>query len=216
LRPRWLALLGILALAPGGSPVELAGVARAGERHHDGAGRDDAEHRSHPRRPGSIYELDVTLTDETGARAGLDLFRGHPVLISMFYASCSDACPLLVADLRRLESRVPRSARADLRVILVSLDPERDTPEVLRGLARLHGVDAVRWRFLTADDDVVREIAAALGIKFRRVAGGTVNHTSVIALLDRTGAVDTRLEGLGQPTARLVERLMALAPRPTR
>jgi cytochrome oxidase Cu insertion factor (SCO1/SenC/PrrC family) len=50
-------------------------------------------------RADSIYELSAVLVDQGGTRVGLDLFRGHPVLISMFYASCGDACPLLVAEI---------------------------------------------------------------------------------------------------------------------
>jgi len=162
---------------------------------------------------GSIYELGVTLVDEAGARVGLDLFRGHPVLISMFYASCPDACPLLIGHIRRIESRLPAAARSALRVLLITLDPEHVTPDVLRQLARRHAVDTARWRFLTGDEDAVREVAAALGIRFRRLPRGVINHSSVITLLDGAGAADTRIEGLGQPSGRLVERVTSLARR---
>ncbi len=57
--------------------------------------------------------------------------RGHPVLIAMFNATCPDACPLLIADLQRIEGELPSRIKADLRIVLVSLDPERDTPDAL-------------------------------------------------------------------------------------
>lgn len=162
-----------------------------------------------PPRSDSIYELSASLVDQDSGIVGLDLFRGHPVLISMFYATCRDACPLLIADLHRIERELPPPTRADLRIVLVSLDPERDTPEALRELARAHGLDLSRWRLLRAPDDTVREIAAVLGIRYRRLPAGGFNHSSVITLLDPSGVVLTRVEGLGQPVDVLRERLRA-------
>jgi len=190
------------------SAVGAATPARAKDAHghaHEAPAAGEA------RLARSIYHLGVSLRDQTGARVGLDLFRGHPAIISMFYASCPDACPLLIEEIRQLESMLPAPVRADLRVILVSLDPERDTPEALSHLARVRGVGGERWRFLTADDDVVREVAAILGVKFRRLPDSTINHSTVITLLDRAGGIDLRIDGLGQPKAALAARLRVIA-----
>jgi protein SCO1/2 len=179
------------------------------------AGPAGAQHHHHqavpaaPPRSDSIYELAESLVDQDGRKVGLDLFRGHPVLISMFYSTCRDACPLLIADLRRIERELPASTRADLRVVLVSIDPGHDTPEALRALARAHGLDTSRWRLLGAPDDTVREVAAVLGIRYRRLPDGSFNHSSVITLLDRSGVILARVEGLGQPIDALQESLRA-------
>jgi protein SCO1 len=169
-----------------------------------------------PPRSQSVYEVSVALVDQQGRSVGLDLFRGHPVLISMFFASCPDACPLLIADIQRIEMELPARVRADLRVVLVSLDPERDTPEALQTLARARGIDQSRWRLLRAPEDGVREIAAVLGIKYRRLPDGNFNHSSIITLLDPSGIVQARVEGIGQPHADLLKRLRAMAPAPER
>jgi protein SCO1/2 len=178
-----------------------------------------AQHHEHQPAPSataprseSIYEVSAALVDQQGRPASLDLFRGHPVLISMFYASCPDACPLLIADIQRIEMELPPRVRADLRVMLVSLDPERDTPEVLQALVRARGVDESRWRLLRAPDDTVREIAAVLGLKYRRLPDGSFNHSSVITLLDASGVVEARVEGIGKPHAELLGRLRASRP----
>ena len=160
-----------------------------------------------PPRSQSIYEVSAALVDQRGQPAGLDVFRGHPVLIGMFYASCRDTCPLLIADLQRIESEIPPRSRANLRVLLVTFDPERDTPEVLQALARARRMDESRWRLLRGSDDTVREIAAVLGIKYRRLPDGSFNHSSIITLLDPSGAVQARVEGVGQPHAALLRRL---------
>jgi protein SCO1/2 len=133
-------------------------------------------------------------------------------VISMFYASCGDACPLLVAEIQRIEAEVSPSVRAHLRVVLVSLDPARDTPDALQAFARARHIDESRWRLLRAPDDTVREIAAALGQKYRRLSDGSFNHSSLITLLDTSGGIVTRVEGIGKPHREFLERLRAAPP----
>lgn len=165
----------------------------------------------------SIYHLSGVFKDQTGTDVRLDVERGHPVLMSMFYASCTDTCPLLIAELHRIEVSLPPGLRGDVRIVLVSVDPQRDTPAALQKLADRHRVDQARWRFLTGPDAAVREVAAVLGVRFRRLSTGVINHSSVIAVLDRDGAIDTRIEGItpGDPKllARVTDALKALAVR---
>jgi protein SCO1/2 len=160
-----------------------------------------------PPRGDSVYALSASLVDQRGRAVGLDLFRGHPVLISMFYASCPDACPLLIADLQRMERELPLRIKADLRIVLVSLDPERDTPDALQALARARRVDESRWRLLRAPEDTVRDIAALLGVKYRRLPDGSFNHSSVITLLDPDGAIVVRDDAMGGPHEALLRGL---------
>ena len=177
------------------------------DRHHDAPPAAEA-------RPGqSIYQLAGRFVDQAGTRVGLDVARGHPVLVTMIYASCPDACPRLIADVRRIEAAVPAGIREDLHVVLVSVDPERDTPTVLRSLAAAHGVGG-RWHFLTGSEDGAREVAAVLGVKYRRLSTGAINHSSVITLLDRAGVIDSRLEGIAQPIDALVARVTAVSAIP--
>lgn len=169
-----------------------------------------------PPRGDSIYALSASLVDQRGRPVGLDLFRGRPVLISMFYASCPDACPLLIADLQRIERELPSRLRANLRIVLVSVDPDRDTPEALLALARARQVDESRWRLLRAPGDTVREIAALLGVKYRRLPDGTFDHSSVITLLSPDGVILARDEAIGGPHTALLRRLQSPRADPSR
>lgn len=144
-----------------------------------------------------LYDLDLALVDQDGKKLGLDAFRGHRVLVSMFYASCPYACPTLISDIRRLERRLSPAARADLRVLLVSFDPERDTPSALLELMKTRDLDRSRWALCTTSPDSTRDLAAVLGIKFRKLANGGFNHTSLITVVDRDGTVLAHSEGLG-------------------
>ncbi len=57
----------------------------------------------------SIYQLDVKLQDEDGNAIGLDEFRGHPVIVTMFYASCPHVCPMLISTIKVTEARLDAS-----------------------------------------------------------------------------------------------------------
>ncbi len=157
----------------------------------------------------NLYDLDVTLVDQTGKSVKLDTFRGHPVVISMFYGTCTTACPLLVAKVKALEAKLSPSARKATRVLLVSFDPERDTPLALKKLATSFGLDA-RWALTRTSADSVRELAAALGIRYRFLEGGMINHGSVLTVLDKDGAIAARIESLDGPVEPLIEKLEAM------
>jgi protein SCO1/2 len=160
----------------------------------------------------SIYDLAVTLIDESGQERSLDIFRGHPVLITMFYGTCTVACPLLTSDLKRIERLITEPARSRTRVVMVSFDRARDTPAVLSRLKRLHGMDAQRWLLASAPDDEARDLAGVLDIRYRKLDNGEFFHSSVIVLLDEQGRPQARLDGLGLEPEPIVS---ALLPEPT-
>lgn len=157
----------------------------------------------------SIYELPVRLLDDRGNSAELSVFRGHPVLITMFYGSCKAACPLITADLQRIEKQLAPAVKANLRVLMVSFDARRDTPADLSRMKRERGMDAERWTLASAPEDGARELGAVLGIRFRKLDDGQFFHSSSIILLDEQGREKARLDGLGHDAAPLLAALAA-------
>lgn len=167
-----------------------------------------------PFQDGSIYPLATPLETHTGAKVKLALYQGHPVIVSMFFARCTSACPMLIRDVKKLEAGLDADVRDKVRVLLVTFDFERDDPAALTKLAELHGVDLKRWTFARApDDEATRELAGALGIKYRRGPEGDYNHSSVITALDANGRPLGRIEGLSQDSTALRATLNAAAKR---
>jgi len=144
----------------------------------------------------SIYDLELRLRDANNHDVGLDIQRGHPVLITMFYASCPVACPVLIDELGRIASELPPAVQADLRIVLVSFDP-RDTPAVLSELAATRKLDA-RWTLAGASEIDARTLAAVLGFKYRKLANGDYFHGATIVALDADGQPIARAEKMGQ------------------
>ena len=157
----------------------------------------------------SIYQLPVTLRTSQASNARLDVFAGHKVLISMFYSACAYACPTLIANIKKIESALTPQERASLRVLMVSFDPERDTPARLKQVAAEHHLDA-RWLLASAADP--RALAAVLGIQYRKISGGDFNHTSVVSLLDAKGVIKSKIDNLGDPIDALVAEIKSTAP----
>jgi protein SCO1/2 len=158
---------------------------------------------------GSVYDLPAVVTDQDGNAASIDLFRGHPVLITMFYSTCPNACPLLTADIKRIDRQLPQSVRDKLRVLMVSFDAARDTPDLLSKYGRERGLDGARWKLASATEDTARELAALLGIRYRKLDNGAYYHTSAIILLDEQGHPKARVEGLGKDPAPILDALGA-------
>jgi protein SCO1/2 len=157
--------------------------------------------------PASLYHLDAKLTNQHGASHGLDVYRGHPVLVTMFYASCPATCPMIVDTLRATERELTPAQRASLRVLMISIDPERDTPAALGELAVTRHIDTRRWTLARSDAATVRRIAALLNVQYRQLPSGEFNHSTMIALLSPSGEIEASSATLGRADPALLARL---------
>lgn len=159
----------------------------------------------------SLYQLEMKLTDQDGKPTSLDVFRGHPTLVTMFYATCPAACPRLVHDITVMEKRLDPAVRADLRVLLVSFDTRRDDPAALAKAAERHGVDLTRWKLAVASsDDSARELAAVLGFQYRKQENGEYSHSSRLSVVDGSGVIIAQADGFAEALEELVPTLQRL------
>ena len=155
----------------------------------------------------SLYQLNVSLTTQQGKQVPLAAFRGHPVLITMFYASCVGVCPTIAFTMRRMEAALTPPQRRALRAVMVSFDPEHDSNRALAEFARLSGLDDSRWSVTRTPAKNVRDLAAALGVRYRPLPGGSFNHTTLITLLDSEGVPKAHTEQLSTLDPEFMHRL---------
>lgn len=158
----------------------------------------------------SLYLFDKMFTNQNGQPVTLGVGKGHPVMISMFYGNCRYVCPALIGSIQKMEASLEPKVREELRVVLISLDPARDTPEALNALARKRHIDTKRWSLLTSLESTIQEIAALLDIKYRRLPDGNFNHSTIFTLLDQKGAIQMQYEG-AKPSPEIIEKLNSLA-----
>ena len=158
----------------------------------------------------SIYQLEARLTNQSGVAHGLDVYRGQPVLITMFYGSCPAACPLLIDTLRAVERATPAAQRERLRVLMISIDPEHDSVQSLAELARTRHIDLSHWTLARAEPATVRRIAAVLSVQYRQLPDGNFNHSSIITLLSPQGEIVKQSSVLAKADNNLLEALSGI------
>lgn len=160
-------------------------------------------------RAASLYQLHERLLNQDGKPIDLDVYRGRKVLVTMFYGSCQATCPLIIDTLRAIERKADPLQRDELRVLLVSFDPERDTPGALREIAATRHIDTTRWTLAHADPSAVRRIAAALGIQYRKLPDGQFSHSTIISVLDAGGGITRQSADIGRADPELVSVINA-------
>lgn len=148
----------------------------------------------------SLYDLPSLWRDQRGETIPLSSLGGRVQVIALAYTNCRASCPLIIADLKRIEASLPATRRNELGFVLVSLDPERDTPGRLAEWAASTGLNESHWTLLNGADEAVRELAAVLGVRYQEQAHGEMAHTNAITVLDRDGAIVHHQTGLGEPS----------------
>ena len=145
----------------------------------------------------SVYQLNAPLTDQSGRRFALASKRGSAQLVVMFYTSCKFICPTIIDTVLDLDRKLNAAEKPHLGVLLISLDPQHDDPGALRATADQRGLDLRRWTLAQPRPADVRAIAALLGVRYRVLADGELNHTGVLVLLDPNGRVVARSSKTG-------------------
>jgi protein SCO1/2 len=96
----------------------------------------------------SIFQLPSTWKTQNNETVEFKDFQGEVLVMVMIYTSCKAACPRLVADMRNIEAKVKSKAKKPVKYILVSIDPETDTPERLKAFAIENQMNSEQWIFL--------------------------------------------------------------------
>ena len=145
----------------------------------------------------SVYQLPLRLTDQAGRSYDWSTRRGKPQLVSMFYTSCQYICPLIVESGKAMEKHLTPAQQRNLGILLLSMDPEHDTPKALQAVVDKRRLDTARWTLASPPPGQVRALAGVLGIRYRQLADGEFNHPSALVLLDANGRILARTEQVG-------------------
>lgn len=154
----------------------------------------------------SVYHLPGTWRDQTDRELKLADLAGRPRVVAFVYTSCAFACPRIVARMKQIEAR---AAASGVGLVLVSIDPERDTPERLGRYAEATHLDPARWTLLNGPDDQILELSVLLDVPWFAAGNGEFGHANVLTLLDAQGAVVERIEGLESDLAPILDALGA-------
>ncbi len=106
-----------------------------------------------------------------------------------------DTCPLLTAKMAEIQRRLGSDFGPRVRFLSITVDPEVDTPGVLRNYAKAHGANLEGWKFLTGTAAEIRDVVRRYGSYASKTANGAVDHLFLTSLIDRAGIL--RVQYLG-------------------
>ncbi len=131
----------------------------------------------------------LRLVDQAGQPFDLARMQGKIVLISFVFTTCNGTCPATTATLFQTQEALKKVGLWGEKVVFVSitLDPERDSPEVLTRYARSYGADLNHWKFLAGTNDQVQRVLKAWDMWAKLGPNGVLDHPSRIFLIDRSG-----------------------------
>jgi len=139
---------------------------------------------------------EFTLTNQDGKRLALKELRGKVLAITFIFASCADTCPLLTAKLVGIRNALGPDFGSKVHFVSITVDPERDTPEVLKRYAEAYKANLSGWAFMTGSQAEIREVAKRYGIYYKKTPRGDVDHTFLSSLVDQKGTLRVQYMGV--------------------
>jgi protein SCO1/2 len=156
------------------------------------------------------YGVAFNLTDQDGQPITEQAFRGHPTVVFFGFTHCPEICPTTLYELGNWFEALGKDGE-NIKAYFVSIDPERDTPEVLGNYL---GNVTDRVRGITGDPEAVRTMARGFNIYFKRIDTGdgdyTMDHTASILLLDSKGRFRKTI-AFGEDSDSAIQKLRDLA-----
>jgi protein SCO1 len=139
---------------------------------------------------------EFTLTSQDGAVVKLSDFRGKTVAVTFIFASCTDTCPLLTDKMARVQDQLGHLFGTKIAFISITVDPERDTLEVLKQYAQNFSANLAGWTFLTGSSAAIRDVERRYGVFVERTPDGDINHTFLTSLIDSQGMLRVQYIGV--------------------
>lgn len=158
----------------------------------------------------SIYHLPSEWTTHHNEQIKLEDLKGKALVMVMIYTSCKSACPRLVADMKDIKSRLPEDKLDQLQLVLVSIDPEVDTPERLKEFAIENEMNEAPWLFLRSSESNTREFAAVLAVKYKRISPIDFSHSNIISVFNHKGELVHQKDGLGVNNQETIDAIIEL------
>jgi protein SCO1 len=157
----------------------------------------------------SIYQSTGEWHNQHGDTLRLSSLEGKIPVMAMVFTQCTYACSRIVADIKNMEKQIPRDKKDKVVFVLVSFDSERDQPARLKAFASQMQLND-NWVLLHGNEEEVRELSMLLEVKYKKQPNGDFAHSNGITLLNRQGAIVTRVEGLGVNARPLLDELSRL------
>jgi len=130
---------------------------------------------------------EFSLTDQNGQTVTNADLRGKIWIADFIFTRCKGPCPLMTA--RMLEMQKALTKTPEVKLVSVTVDPEYDTPEVLKAYAEANFADPERWKFLTGDKSVIEKLVTEGFMQHLAEENGEPVHGTMFLIVDGNGMV---------------------------
>ena len=154
---------------------------------------------------------DFTLTSQDGAQVTLADFRGKVVAVTFIFTLCTQTCPVLTPMMSFVQDRLGADFGSKIAFASITVDPERDKPEVLKEYAQAFGANLSGWSFLTGDPAAIQDVTRRYGVYASKAANGDVDHTFLTSLVDPKGILRVQYLGVRFDPEEFRRDLLSLA-----
>jgi protein SCO1/2 len=135
---------------------------------------------------------DVALINQDGDKFSQADLKGKVWLVSFVFTTCNGTCPATTHRMGQIQAALKNKGLLKggrVKLVSITLDPARDTPEVMRGYMKLYDADPAGWSFLTGQAEQVKKVHEAWGMWTKPAANGQLDHPSRIFLVDKKGRI---------------------------
>ena len=143
---------------------------------------------------------DFSFTDQNGATVTNQTYKGKVYVAEFFFTTCPSICPIMNQNMVRVQNEF--YGNPDLGIASFSIDPEYDTPEILKDYAESYQITNPSWHLLTGDKSKIHQLANAGFNLYVGEAGeveGGFEHSGYFALIDKNGQIRSRIDEHGNP-----------------
>ncbi|MBK7665981.1 MAG: SCO family protein [Sphingobacteriaceae bacterium] len=145
----------------------------------------------------SIFNLTSDWKTQYNEIIKIQSLQGKVTVAAMVFTHCEGACPRIVADIQRIEKSFTPDELKNIQFLLISMDPERDTPERCQEFAKEYQLNK-NWTLISSSEESTTEIANVLNVKVKKLSSGGFDHSNTIHIVNQQGLITYQQNGLEQ------------------
>jgi protein SCO1/2 len=151
-----------------------------------------------------------TLTSQDGVQISLADLRGKVVAVTFIFTLCTATCPVLTPMMSLVQGQLGPVFGNQVVFASITVDPERDTPEMLKLYAQTYGADVAGWSFLTGPPPVIADLTRRYGVFASKNANGDIEHSFLTSIVDRRSILRVQYLGVRFDPAEFRRDLLSL------
>jgi len=153
---------------------------------------------------------DFALYNQEGAVVNVARYRGKQILLNFIFTRCNVAtmCPASTLKMMQAQSQAKAAGITNLELVSISLDPEYDTPGMLKTYAQTRGIDTANFSFLTGPEGAIKDLLTQFGVLTEQTRDESIlKHTLATLLVNEHGRIVWRADGSGWSPEEFVEKM---------